>query len=69
MKEDMKKFDGVDHILNYAIQREEEAVLFYLDLAARTTGYGLQDVFKEFAEEEKGHKRKLEDITHRNKFP
>ncbi|MBN1336463.1 MAG: ferritin family protein [Deltaproteobacteria bacterium] len=46
-------------ILDFAIQAEEEAHRFYLDLAARARTEGMREVFEGFAAEEQGHKNKL----------
>jgi rubrerythrin len=52
-------FESVDQILDYAIEKEEEAFRFYIDLAARMDRPHMSKVFEEFAQEEKDHKTKL----------
>ncbi len=47
-------------ILEFAIAREIEANRFYLALADRVAGEDMRKIFEELAEEEIGHKRKLE---------
>jgi rubrerythrin len=58
----MIKFKSVDEILDYAIEREEEAAKFYTDLSGKMDRPAMQKVFKDFAKEEWGHKAKLIDI-------
>jgi len=55
----MKEFDNVDDILNFAIEKEEEAALLYRDLASRTENPGTKRLFEELTEEELRHKAKL----------
>jgi len=59
MKEDVVKLDTPDKILDYAIQKEEEAAEFYRDLAAKMARPAMRDVFIGFSQEEMGHKAKL----------
>jgi rubrerythrin len=54
--------NNVDEILDYAIQREQEAHDFYLDLAGKMDRPGMKETFTQFAGEELGHKKKLESI-------
>jgi rubrerythrin len=53
---------SVDEILDLAIGKEQEAQDIYLSLADRTVNAGMKTVFREFAAEEAGHKRKLESV-------
>lgn len=53
---------SADTILDFAISQEEEASMFYLDLAARVKNPGMKSVFEDFAREEQGHKARLETI-------
>jgi rubrerythrin len=55
----MKKFGSVEEILDFAIEREEEAAKFYTDLAAKVDKQWMSEVFTDFAREEQGHKNKL----------
>jgi rubrerythrin len=55
----MKHWDSVDEILDYAIGQEEQAVEFYSDLAARVEKPWVRKIFEDYADEERGHKRKL----------
>ncbi|MCK5124656.1 MAG: ferritin family protein [candidate division Zixibacteria bacterium] len=56
------KFNSVDEILEFAIQREQRAADFYTGLAERSDFKNIKQVFLGFAEEEKGHKAKLESV-------
>jgi len=55
-------FDNIDSILDYAIAREAEAADLYTDLADRVTRPGMREAFLQFAEEERGHRRRLERV-------
>ena len=56
------KFSSVDEILEYAIDKEQGAADFYTDLAGRMEVEHMRDVFLGFAQEEMGHKKKLEAV-------
>ena len=58
----MDKLDSFEDVLDFAIERETEAVQFYTDLAQQMKNPSMRDVFKAFAKEEQGHKAKLEAI-------
>ena len=58
----MNQWRSVDEILDFAIEKEEEAAEFYRDLAARMARAHMRDVFMQFAAEEMGHKAKLQQI-------
>jgi rubrerythrin len=61
---------NVDEIIKFAIDREQEAHDFYMDLAKRAERPGMEDLFTQFAREEMGHKKKLEGIKEgRRSFP
>ena len=53
------RFDSVDKILDFAIQKEQDAADFYTSLADKMEFKYLQEVFRGFAAEEMGHKAKL----------
>ena len=55
----MSQWNSADEVLDFAIQNEEEAVVFYRDLAAKADSSSTRKVFEEFALEEEGHKAKL----------
>ncbi|MFP4380017.1 MAG: ferritin-like domain-containing protein [Candidatus Sumerlaeia bacterium] len=54
--------DTIDDILDFAIKEEEGAAAFYRDLAGRMENAETRKVFEEFAQEEEGHKAKLQDV-------
>jgi rubrerythrin len=58
----MEQWLSVDEVLNYAIGQEEEAHRFYTDLAGRMDRPWMSKIFRGFAQEELGHKKKLEDV-------
>jgi rubrerythrin len=51
----------VDEILDFAIENEIEAHKFYTNLAAKMNDPTMKQVFLDFAEEEKNHRKLLED--------
>jgi rubrerythrin len=53
---------NVNEIIEFAIDREQEAHDFYVDLANKAEQPGMKDLFLQFAREEAGHKKKLEGI-------
>ena len=54
----------VDEILDFAIEREQEAVDFYSDLAEKVKTAAMKDVFQQFAKEVDEFKPKSQtDIT------
>lgn len=54
--------DAIDEILDFAIGEEQLAADFYTRLAAATDRPAMQKVFTGFAQEELGHKAKLEAV-------
>jgi rubrerythrin len=58
----MQAFDSVDAVLDFAIEREEEAFGFYMDLAGKVDRAHMKELFEQFAREEKGHKAKLQRV-------
>lgn len=55
----MSPWTSIEDILDYAIEREREAVFFYNDLADKAGDEGVKEVLRGFATEEKGHEEKL----------
>jgi len=53
------ELSSVDEILDFAIGKEKEAYQFYTDLAGRMEKPWVREIFKEFAQEELGHKANL----------
>ncbi len=58
----MDTFDSFVAVLDYAINKEIEANQFYMDLAKHMKNPAMSKVFEAFANEELGHKAKLEAI-------
>ena len=58
----MESFQSVDGVLDFAIDREQEAVDFYTDLALKVKRSDMKSLFKQFAKEEMGHKAKLQGV-------
>jgi rubrerythrin len=58
----MNKFNSVEDIINFAIEREQEAVNFYTRLSANSKNEEMKLVFEEFAQEELKHKAKLQKV-------
>ncbi len=56
-------FASVDEILNFAIDREKEAVTFYSDLSKKETTTSIKETFKELAQEEAKHVKLLTGFT------
>ena len=55
-------FNSVDEILEFAIEKEQEAVDFYTQWAGKVENRAVGEVFEEFVETEKAHKALLLDI-------
>lgn len=55
----MKEFKTINDALDYAINSEQEAADFYLDLARSSKNRAMSKVFNQFANEEMGHKNRL----------
>ena len=60
----MERFESVEEVLEFAIEREAESRDFYMKLAERMENPAMQKVFENFATEELGHKMKLEAVKH-----
>lgn len=58
----MNTFKNVDEILDFAMESEQKAVDFYMDLAEKVKNEEMKAVFREIAQEEVGHKAKLKKI-------
>ncbi len=58
----MKDFRSIDAVLDHAIAMEQAAVDLYLQLAQRAGAEPMREVFRAFAQEERGHKAKLEAV-------
>ena len=58
----MAPLNTVDEILDFAIQNEQNAADLYTDLAGKTKSAAVKAEFEEYADEERGHKAKLENV-------
>lgn len=56
------KFDSINGVLDYAIDKEQDAADFYTALANRMEKEYMKQIFAQFAKEEMGHKRKLQGV-------
>ena len=56
------KFESFEEIVNYAIEKENEAAAFYADAAKKELFSGVKEALEEMAEEEKKHAAMLENI-------
>jgi rubrerythrin len=60
--------EKINEILDFAIEKEEEAYRFYIELASRMDKQYMKTIFEDFAREEQGHKAKLEGIKKGEEF-
>ncbi len=58
----MTKKKLYDDIIQFAIDKEQEAIDLYTDMSKRTTTSSGKILFNELADMEKGHKSKLENL-------
>jgi len=58
----MQQWTSVDEILDFAVGQEEEAAQFYTNLASTVDRPWMSQIFKDFAKEEEGHKRRLLEV-------
>lgn len=54
------EFETIDDVIDFAMEREQEAHDFYMDLSEKMEIPAMKKVFIGFATEELGHKKKLE---------
>lgn len=55
-------FDSVDDILDFAIEREEDAYNFYKEWAEKVKNPAIGEMLVELSKQELGHKKKLENL-------
>lgn len=55
-------FESFEALIEFAIEKEREAAIFYLDLAEQTSFSGVKDSLLEMAEEEKKHESLLKNL-------
>jgi len=56
------KFESFEEIVNYAIEKENEAAAFYADAAKKEPFSGVKEALEEMANEEKKHAAMLEKL-------
>jgi len=56
------KLDSIDKVLDFAIEKEQDAADFYAELAGKMEKKYMKEIFEQFALEEKSHKAKLEQV-------
>ncbi len=61
-------FNSTNDILDFAINREQESVDLYERLAKEAPTPQMRDVFLSFAAEERGHKKRLQNIQSSKQF-
>ena len=64
----MNEFNSINDALEFAIQAEQEAADFYTNLANGSKNQPMREVFIQYAKEEKGHKKRLENIKRKKTF-
>ncbi len=64
----MKTFESPHEILDFAMKNEQGAVDFYTNLAEKMQNQEMKAVFLEFAQEEVGHKARLQKIKEEGSF-
>ena len=64
----MNDWNNINDILDYAIEREQEATDFYLSMAAIAKHRHMAEVFEGFAREEAAHKARLQAIKVKDMF-
>ena len=64
----MKEFRTTEDILDFAINSEQESADFYTKLAAEAKNKEMQDIFKNYANEELEHKEKIIKIREDGEF-
>ncbi len=56
-------FNSTEEIINYAIEKEKDAVQFYEEISRQEAFSGTKETFEEFAKEERKHQAMLEDFS------
>jgi rubrerythrin len=59
------QFESLDEIVDFAIEKEQEAADFYRQLSEEENFSGSSDMFADFAREETKHRKLLEDFKTR----
>ena len=64
----MDNWKIADDVIKFAIGEEQAACDFYISLSEKTEDKVMRDIFLEFAGEELGHRKKLENVKAGNDF-
>ena len=64
----MKEFNSVNDILDFAMGQEQGAVDFYTQIAGYARNAEMKKIFLDFAQEEVGHKARLQKIKEEQIF-
>ncbi len=57
-----------DELIDFAIKQEDEAVAFYSEWAGKVTDNAVKQTLLEFAQQERGHKARLEEVKRKGGF-
>ena len=58
----MSNGSTIEELLDFAMEQEQEAADFYMDLAGKAKAPAMKEALEQFATEERGHKAKLAGI-------
>ncbi len=64
----MKEFENITDILDFAINREQMSIDFYVNLSQNSRNQEMKDVFLQFAKEEMQHKSLIEKVKTEGDF-
>ena len=64
----IQEFKTSDDILRFAIGREQESIDLYTGLSGTASNPEMRKVFEQFANEERGHKKRLQNIQSSGQF-
>jgi len=64
----MEEFKSMNDVLELAMEREQNAADFYSELARNANSETMKKTFAEFANEEKGHKARLQKIKETGEY-
>ncbi|PKN97530.1 MAG: rubrerythrin [Chloroflexi bacterium HGW-Chloroflexi-5] len=64
----IQEFQTADDILKFALGREQESIDLYTNLADTARNPEMRKVFSGFADEERGHKKRIENIQSSGQF-
>lgn len=64
----INQFNSTNDILEFAINREQESIDLYENLSKQAPTPQMKEVFSSFAAEERGHKKRLQNIKSSGQF-